>query len=118
MNTNESAAASALVANGIWGRRWVISQCIAPEVLAAAAVGTNPGHTALAVMASGGSRRWSSQVNKEPLAWSSAGAVGVVSMLELGIAEVEADGPAVRTGPAGGLLHHRGHGDLSGPAFC
>jgi hypothetical protein len=39
-------------------------------------------------------------------------------MLELGIAEVEADGPAVRTGPAGGLLHHRGHGDLSGPAFC
>jgi hypothetical protein len=43
MNTNESAAASALVANGIWGRRWVISQRIAPEVLAAAVVGTNPG---------------------------------------------------------------------------
>ena len=43
-------------------------------------------------------------------------------MLELGIAEVEAGGPAVRTGSAGGLLHHRGrHGHLSRcsqPAFC
>jgi hypothetical protein len=42
MNTNESPAASALVANGIWGRTWVISQRIAPEVLAAAVAGTNP----------------------------------------------------------------------------
>ena len=50
MNTNESAAASALVANDIWARRWVISQRIAPEVLAAAVVGTNPGHTALAAL--------------------------------------------------------------------
>ncbi len=40
-------------------------------------------------------------------------------MLELGIAEVEAGGPAVRTGPAGGLLHHRAVMAIcSGPAFC
>ena len=43
MNTNESSAASALVADGMWGRTWAISQRIAPEVLAAAVVGTNPG---------------------------------------------------------------------------
>ena len=60
MNKNESAAASALVASGMRGKTRVISQRIAPEVLAAAVVGTNPGHTASAVMASGGSRRRSS----------------------------------------------------------
>jgi hypothetical protein len=43
MKTNESAAASALVADGIWGGTWAISQRIAPEVLAAAVAGTNPG---------------------------------------------------------------------------
>jgi hypothetical protein len=43
MNTNESAAAWALAASGMSGRTWVISQRIAPEVLAAAVVGTNPG---------------------------------------------------------------------------
>jgi hypothetical protein len=49
-----------LVAKGMWGRTWAISQCIAPEVLAAAVAETNPGQTTLAVMARGGSRRWSS----------------------------------------------------------
>jgi hypothetical protein len=43
MNKNESAAASALVASGMRGRTWAISQRIAPEVLAAAVAGTNPG---------------------------------------------------------------------------
>ena len=43
MNTNESAAASALVADGMWGRMRAISQRIAPEVPAAAVAGTNPG---------------------------------------------------------------------------
>jgi len=60
MNKNESAAVSALVASGMWDTTWVISQRVAPEVLAAAVVGTNPGHRALAVMASGGSGRRSS----------------------------------------------------------
>jgi hypothetical protein len=43
MNTDASVAASMLVANGIEGRMCAISQCVAPEVLAAAAAGTNPG---------------------------------------------------------------------------
>lgn len=40
-------------------------------------------------------------------------------MLELGIAEVEADGPAARTGLSAGLLHHRAAMAIfSAPAFC
>ena len=57
MKTNESVAASTEVANGMCGITEDMTNRMTPVVLAAAVVGTKPGHTELTVIGRGASRR-------------------------------------------------------------
>ena len=60
MKVNESVASATEVANGMWGMTTDMSSRMGPVVLAAAVVGTNPGHTAFAVIDVPDRRRCSS----------------------------------------------------------